>query len=487
MRIEFLAVALTLTACTPTLKGSEPEVDPGIPTPSNSPKSPRSEGPRNDGPRSEGPRNDGPGTDAATNAPPALDAYPAADRAPAPRDAAPPRDSAAPVDVFRGSPPDSRPDDGAGQAKIRLAVAKVFDTTILHRIDIQIPVEHVATVESRSSTRVPCTFTFDGVTLTNVGIRQAGGAFNPYKKINDKPSFSLKFDEFVKGQDLHGIEKFTLKNMLQDESMANEHMTYEVYRRAGLPSRVTAHALVTVNGLASGIYLMREGVNQPYLVGLLGKGYEQGNLYEGDWTIGDFVGNASKLILDDEKEEGRSRADINAFASALRAATAQTFEAEVSKHIDLGHYITHLAVTGVASNLDSFDFNNNNYYLYANPRDGRFLLIPQGADQAFWGGTLRLKSALDLPKSTLGKKLRSVPGLEARLIAEVARVGSPPVWDVNVLLARLAQLGDLLKTAPRMGKANADINAFEKRRPTLEAFIRAGGLSKGADGLPPPP
>src|SRR5262245_48470459 len=78
----------------------------------------------------------------------------------------------------------------AAQEKIRAAVAKVFDTSVLHHIEIVIPERDVAKIQRRTDERISCTFTFDGVTLTNVGVRQAGGFAHPYLPIERKPSLS---------------------------------------------------------------------------------------------------------------------------------------------------------------------------------------------------------------------------------------------------------------------------------------------------------
>jgi spore coat protein CotH len=143
------------------------------------------------------------------------------------------------------------------QERLQEAVARVYDTSVLHRIDIVIAPDDARTILNRTSERVRCTFTFDGVVLKDVGIRQAGGTFNRFVSIDEKPTLSVKFDDFVNGQELHGLEKRVLKD--------GEHLTYEVYRRAGIAAPMTAHAHVTINGTDSGIYVMREPINRDFL------------------------------------------------------------------------------------------------------------------------------------------------------------------------------------------------------------------------------
>jgi spore coat protein CotH len=398
------------------------------------------------------------------------------------------RDSIASATDAASVAADGLADNSAAQAKIKAGVAKIYDTTFLHKIDIVVAAKDVAAIERKSGTRVPCTFTYDGITLQNVGVRQAGGSFNPSKKINDKPSLSVKFDEFVKNQELHDIEKIVLKNELQDLSLVNEHMTYEIYRRAGLAAPTTAHAVVTINGLLNGIYLMREPINKQFIVRNLGKGLENGNLYEEDFfNGGDFVNSPMGIQLKNEKEEMRSRADIVALASAMKAATPTTFVGTISPLFDVDRYVTYYAVEAVTSYFDGFSMHNNNTYMYDNPKDGRFILFPHGADESFWAtGTAitRIMSATQSAGSTTGKKLRAVPELDARWKAEIARIGAAPVWDQTALLARVEQVAKIFATATSTGRTATDLALFDKHRPIIEAFIKAGGTSMGTATLP---
>jgi len=378
------------------------------------------------------------------------------------------------------------------QVRIQEAVDFVYDTRVLHHIDIVIAPQYVPSVEQRTDFRVPATITFDGVTLTNVGVRQSGGTAHPYRTIDDKPSLSIKFDEFVRGQNLHGLEKMILKNERQDLSLINEHMTYEVFRRAGIAAPTTAHAVVTINGHLNGVYLMREPINKDFLRRNFGAGNAEGNLYEVELGPGrNFIQNPHLIDLKHEFEEGRSRADITAVASAVLSATPQTFMAKVGALVDLDRYLTYYAVEAATSYYDGFSVHSNNTYLYFHPEDGRMLMIPWGADETFWAGTnpiTRMDSPLLEPRSpaVFTKRMRDVPGFEEDFLAELERVGSAPIWDVNALLARVQQVADILATAERTGRTANDIARFEMYRPFIEDYIRAGGLANGSENLPTP-
>ena len=238
-------------------------------------------------------------------------------------------------------------------------------------------------------------------------MRQSGGSYHPYQPITNKPSLSLKFDEFVDGQKLFGLDKLILKNELQDVSFLSEHLTYEVFRRAGLAAPLTAHAQVTINGLDSGIYVMREPVDKEFLTRNFGSRFKNGNLYEIE-TL-DFVYAPLFPPLDDEGVKGRTRADLVALATAVRSSTPDTFIATVGPLVDLDRLITFVAAETVTVHWDGFAGNNNNTYIYAHPKDGRFILLPWGADQTLGLGRNGGFRRGNGPRSALVQRLMSVP------------------------------------------------------------------------------
>jgi spore coat protein CotH len=331
---------------------------------------------------------------------------------------------------------------------------------------------------------VRCTFTFDGVVLSDVGVRQAGGTFNRFVTLEEKPTLSLKFDEFVNGQELHGLEKMVLKDGRQDSGFVGEHLTYEVYRRAGIAAPMTAHAHVTLNGRDSGIYVMREPINRDFLTRNFGRPFSDGNLYELNYQPDPML-SPLQILLKDEVEEKRTRTDLIQAADAVQNASADTFGAAVSKYVDLDRYITYYAVEASTSNYDGFSFNVNNAYLYALPKDGRLIMIPYGADSSFWAEAriTKIRSPFQSPRAALARRVQASPELAKQFAAEVARVGREPVWDAKALHDRLAQVERILATAPTTGRAAADVKRFVGYRPVIEAFINAGGTS-GAAALP---
>ena len=376
------------------------------------------------------------------------------------------------------------PQAEARQERLKAAVARVYDTSVLHRIEIVIAPDDARTILNRTDDRVRCTFTFDGVVLKDVGVRQAGGTFNRFVPLEGKPTLSLKFDDFVEGQELHGLEKIVLKDGRQDTGLVGEHLTYEVYRRAGIAAPMTAHAHVTINGLDSGIYVMREPINRDFLTRNFGRPFSHGNLYELSYRP-DPMTSPREIRLKDELEQKRTRTELVGASDAVMNASPDTFAAAVSKYLDLERYITFYAVEAVTSNYDGFSFNTKNAYLYAHPGDGRLVTIPYGADSSFWAiaQITKIRSPFQPARSALPRRIQSVPELAQKFKDEVARIGREPIWDKQVLHSRLADVARVLSTAPQTTRAGADVKRFTDYRPTIEAFINAGGTS-GAASLP---
>jgi spore coat protein CotH len=371
------------------------------------------------------------------------------------------------------------------QERVKAAVAKVYDTTVLHRIEITIAPQDVPKIVDRDVERIRCTFTFDGVVLKDSGVRQAGGTFNRFVSIEGKPTLSLKFDDFVDGQELHGLEKMVLKDGRQDTGLVSEHLTYEVYRRAGIAAPMTAYAHVTINGMDSGIYVMREPINKDFLTRNFGKDFNDGNIYELNYAPDPMVA-PQQIKLKDEVEQKRNRKELLGAADAVQNSSPETFASTVSKYLDLDRYITFYAVEAATSNYDGFSFNTNNAYLYTNPKDGRIIMIPHGADSSFWAiaQITKLRTPYQTPRAALARRVQAIPELRTRFASELARVGSAAVWDKKALLDRVAEVDRVLATAPKTARTQADVKKFHDYRNVIETFINAGGTTNGAAGLP---
>jgi spore coat protein H len=373
---------------------------------------------------------------------------------------------------------DGQVGDGGG-APGAAALQNVWNTNVLHQISITVAPADLQILDTDKTRRVPCTFTFDGVTLNRVGIRRKGnvGSAEPGKQ-----PYSIKTDEFVMGQKLFGLDKMILNNGHQDIGFVDEHIGYELFRRAGLPAPLTSHALVTFNGKVSGIYVVKEAFDQDFLRRNFGPMNDQGNLYEivvcFPDTCREFVTNPMSLELKNEVEEMRKRDDLNAFAMIARTTPDATWAQTMQTKMNLDQFITGYALEGLIKHWDGYAYQLNNYYLYNNPGDKRFVFLVHGADHTFDispttnGFTPPRVDPLSMtPLGFMAKKVWAIPALTTQYKNELRRL-LRDVWDVPAMLARIDQVGTIIKAHQSTdAKFMSDLAKFEMNSAIVKRFL----------------
>ena len=346
---------------------------------------------------------------------------------------------------------------------------QVFALDRLHTVVVDIDEQYIESLDSDRETRVPCTFTFDGETLENVGIRLKGGV-GSLDSFAGKPAFSVKFNQFVSGLRLDGLRRLSLNNAIEDLTFLSEHIGYESHRRFGLPAPLSAHAVVTVNGEVRGLYVLVEPETNDFLDRNFGPSNDDGNLYEGtfhedDQSLGDFVTHPEELDLKDEVEEGRDRADIIALGNAIRDTPDAEFPTAVGAQLDLDQYIAAFALDTVLGFRDSYHYSLNNYYLYRNPADDRFVYLPHGMDQLDY-------TEPGQPMGVLPQRITEIPDLAASFTSERQRARD--TYDVPDMLERIDRLETLLDgVASPDGRLADDLDSFAHQVDEVRQAIEA--------------
>lgn len=128
---------------------------------------------------------------------------------------------------------------------------------------------------------VEASVTIEGVTFPKVGIRKKG--FIGSQDTN-RPSLKINLDEFVKDQEIDGLDNLTFNNNKQDVTLMNQFLCYDLFDQAGSPGSRCGYARITVNGKNLGVYCHVESVRKPLLKREFGS--SKGTLYEG--TVVDF-------------------------------------------------------------------------------------------------------------------------------------------------------------------------------------------------------
>lgn len=376
--------------------------------------------------------------------------------------------------------------------------AAVFDRTKLHSIEITVDDAYLHTLETDLVTRVPCTVSYDGEVVEGAGIRQKG---NEAKKLrDDNPSFSIKFNEGDSAATLSQLKKILLNGSNQDESFMREMIASDLYAKAGVPAPRIAHAQVRLNGLDMGIFIVAEAVNGGFLYDRFG-GDVSGGLYEGP-CCGDFVDNVSGLVLDDEEEGSGDREELRALASVIKAASDGELEAKLDEVLDTKRMYTVFALDAALGHWDDYFYGAgkdhgvvkgpNNFYLFYQLDDGRFVFLSHGMDRILevplgWAGAEVHPACSDkddgdscayfepeTPKASLvGRRIDEIPAMKARFQGELSRIVTE-VWDEEAILASIDQAKEVIRSASGAGEKTAiDLAEYDIHVGAFKDLIRA--------------
>jgi spore coat protein H len=353
-----------------------------------------------------------------------------------------------------------------------------FDPTVLHQVEITVASEHLAALDASIDTdiRVSANIVYDQLPASNIGIRLKG-FIGSVQEVSEKPGFSIKLNEFVPGQKILGVKKFTLDNAVQDPSFMSAHVGYELWRRAGTPAQRTAYARVTFNGEYVGVYVVNESVTSDFLE----KNFQDGtgNLYEGIFRVD--VTDVEIIDLDTNTDIN-DRADLIALREVIDNTPDQQFVQEVSNLVDLDAFLSYWAIELLTYHWDGYaefpsPFSNqccspNNYYAYHEPTRNKIIFMPHGIDQLFQNININV-TAPPAPLATLAVRLFNQPEIRQQL-ADKIRVLLVTAWDAPVLEARMDAAFSLIQSSVLEFDRNPNFNpdSFEPSKENIRQFLR---------------
>lgn len=206
-----------------------------------------------------------------------------------------------------------------------------------------------------------------------------------FRGIDGKPSIVVDAGGLVEAGSIAGRRRFVLQNMVQDGSMMNEHVVYELARAAGVPASQHGYANVTINGRKRGLYGVIEATDEQFLS--LRFADNDGNLYQGGW------GADLRPGREDDFELQEPGVGLEAFDDVVELVEVIERSTDVNEALatcfDTSTTLRTLALELVTGQADGYVRYANNYLLYGEPEPGsrcggaRWSLLPWAPDQAF--------------------------------------------------------------------------------------------------------
>ena len=173
-------------------------------------------------------------------------------------------------------------DEVQNEGKSMLYETKLFNTDVVHTIDIQINQADWDSIQADASAKEyeKCDIVIDGNQFSNAAIRAKGNSSlsQVQKEGSERYSLKIEFDHYEEGSTCWGLDKLSLNNIIQDSTYIKDYLSYTLMREMGADAPLCSYIFVKVNGEDFGLYLAVEGIEESFLQ----RNYstDSGNLYK---------------------------------------------------------------------------------------------------------------------------------------------------------------------------------------------------------------
>lgn len=239
---------------------------------------------------------------------------------------------------------------------------KLFDTSRVHTIEIVMDGWDRFLETCENEEYAPCSVVIDNEGYKNVGIRAKGNtSLSTVSQMgSDRYSFKLEFDQYDSGKSYYGLDKLCLNNLIQDNTMMKDYLTYRLMASFGVNAPLCSYVWITVNGEDWGLYLAVEGVEDAFLQRSYGR--DHGQLYKPDsmsfgggrgngrdFDMGDFMdrdGQSDGMGWPDRQETGPEDFDPSASGGPPSAGSTPSEEVPRFQMSGMGSSDVKLQYTG---------------------------------------------------------------------------------------------------------------------------------------------
>jgi len=313
---------------------------------------------------------------------------------------------------------------GGGGAQAQTA-DQFFDDGVIQEIRIQINPSDWQRLRDnfRENIYYPCSFTWRGVTVPNIGIRSSGlGSRNP-----QKPNLRVDFDRFEEDQRFLGLRSVKIDGNAQDPTEIRERLTFAFFRRMGLPASRETHGRVLLNGQYLGLYGVTESVDKDFLKRNLGE--DEGFLYEYNYAapwhfeyLGADPAKYSPAFYDPKThEKDPDPRPIEAFVRTVNQSSDGEFERTLAPYLDAQQFLTHLASETFMAEVDGIlgDLGMANHNLYRYQGKNLFKFLVWDKDNTFSNSSRDILRNVN--EYVLMRRLLAIPALRDFYLSELVR------------------------------------------------------------------
>ncbi len=221
-------------------------------------------------------------------------------------------------------------------------------------------------------TWVPATLREGDRVYTNLTLHLKGSV-GSFRKVDDKPSLTLKFEGSSAQDAFHGLKKLHLNNSVQDPSFLSDWLCSPLFRAAAVPTPRSTHALVDLNGRKLGLYVLLESADKDFLARYFTN--TQGNLY-GQSLNADITAPLERMSGKGEN----TREDLKALAAVMQETDRAKLWEKLPQVLDVDRYLSFMAMEVMLCHWDGYTFATHNYRVYQDLPSGRMVFLPHDFD-----------------------------------------------------------------------------------------------------------
>lgn len=247
--------------------------------------------------------------------------------------------------------------------------------------------------------------------------------------------YKVSVNEIDPAGDFHGLHNLNLMGTEGDYSLMRERLAQWVMRGAGVPAPRVGHVQLTINDVYQGVFpFPEEADDDPFLDAHFDD--DNGGFYKIEGYCGgtaDFEDEGDDPDRYDAKYEPKADTTLEQLAADIlplvRCANEADAELRVClpDQVNVDAWLTEIAVDMVLPDVDGFAGAGQNFLLYDDPADGRFVVVPWDKDQSFSVSAAASDSIWDLHPEwgnspLLTQRIRAL--WKDEFCAEVLRVAS---------------------------------------------------------------
>jgi spore coat protein H len=312
------------------------------------------------------------------------------------------------------------------------ATEQMFAEPRIFEVSVEVPQAQLDALRKEPRVYVKATVREGTNVYANTGFRFKGT--NVSSKTS-RPSFTLKFNEFITDQRFQGQRKLGFDSSEHDPSYLGEPIANELFRSAGIPAPRTTFARMKINGKDAGVYVVSEGVNKDFLDRHFDT--SKGNLYEGDGT--DLTDTLDK----DSGDGVKTQPDVKALVDAAKEPNVEQRWKKLQALLDVDRFVTFVAMEALVGHTNGYALAKGRYRIYNDPGRGLMVFMPHGIEAVFSKPEAPIVPEM---KGLLAKAVLETPEGKKRYREEVKKIVGR-TFRLDLVQARAKELSATIKPA----------------------------------------